>query len=226
MGINMRKKIVIYGAGGFGREVLQIIRDINKHDNNETWTPLGYLVDSEYISTNIISGLPILGTLNWLKENSEVFVIVAIGSSSLRKKICQKINTSIGDRFATLIHPRAWIGDQVKIGTGSIICAGSLITTDISIGKHTHINIGATIGHDASLMDYVTLNPNVSISGNTSINNGCEIGTGSIIIPKITIGKWSIIGAGSVVTKSLPENITAVGAPAKVIKTRPSGWHL
>ena len=101
-----------------------------------------------------------------------------------------------------------------------------MITTDISIGKHTHINIGATIGHDASLMDYVTLNPNVSISGNTSINNGCEIGTGSIIIPKITIGKWSIIGAGSVVTKSLPENITAVGAPAKVIKTRPSGWHL
>ena len=197
-----------------------------KHCGGFCRISLGYLVDSEYISTNIISGLPILGTLNWLKENSEVFVIVAIGSSSLRKKICQKINTSIGDRFATLIHPRAWIGDQVKIGTGSIICAGSLITTDISIGKHTHINIGATIGHDASLMDYVTLNPNVSISGNTSINNGCEIGTGSIIIPKITIGKWSIIGAGSVVTKSLPENITAVGAPAKVIKTRPSGWHL
>ena len=221
----MSKKIAIYGAGGFAREVLQIIRDINKYENREVWIPLGYLVDDEYISSSIINGLPILGSVEWLKKNKDVFVIIALGSSSLRQRVCHKIERDSENSFATIIHPRAWIGDQVEIGAGSIICAGALLTTNIKIGRHVHVNIGSTIGHDAILDEFVTLNPSVNISGNVRIDSGCEIGTGSVVIPQVRIAEWSIVGAGSVVTKSLVENVTAVGAPARVIKSREPGWQ-
>lgn len=221
----MTQKIAIYGAGGFAREVLQIIRDINNHHKKEIWNPLGYLVDKEYITSDLINGLPILGSVEWLRENQDVFLIIALGSPSLRKKICEKIETNSSNKFATIIHPRAWIGDYVEIGQGSIICAGTLITTNINIGKHAHVNIGCTIGHDSYLHEYVTLNPSVNVSGNTKIETGSEIGTGSVLIPHTHIAEWSIVGAGSVVTKSLPANITAVGAPAKIIKERAPGWH-
>jgi sugar O-acyltransferase (sialic acid O-acetyltransferase NeuD family) len=124
-----------------------------------------------------------------------------------------------------LIHPRAWVGQHVDIGEGSILCAGALITTDIRINRQVHVNIGATIGHDSILEDFVTLNPSVNISGNVKLEEGVEVGTNSVVIPGCVVGNWSIIGAGSVVTKNLPPNITAVGAPAKAIKGRAPGWH-
>lgn len=222
----MQKKIVIYGAGGFGREVLQIVNDINKNAHDAIWNPLGFLVDKEYLSDTLVNGLPILGTLDWLKSQPDVLVVVALGSASSRRRICEKIENEVGDCFATVVHPRAWLGDYVELGKGSIICAGTLITTNIKIGRHVHVNIGSTIGHDAILNEYVTLNPSVNVSGNVEIGEGCEIGTGSVLIPHVEVGEWSIVGAGSVVTKSLPADVTAVGAPARAVKQREPGWHL
>ncbi len=221
----MAKKIAIYGAGGFAREVLQAIKDINKHHGADIWDPLGYLVDKEYITSDLINGLPILGSSDWLHENSDVFIIVALGSPALRRRVSEDIKAISNNSFAKIIHPRAWIGDDVEIEEGSVICAGALITTNIHIGEHVHVNIGSTIGHDAHLDAYVTLNPSVNISGNVRVGTGCEIGTGSVVIPHANIAEWSIIGAGSVVTKVLPPNITAVGSPAKIIKERVPGWH-
>jgi len=99
------------------------------------------------------------------------------------------------------------------------------MTTDIHIGEHVHINIGCTIGHDAVLSGFVTLNPSVNVSGNVEVSEGVEVGTRSVLIPHACVGEWSIVGAGSVVTKSLPANVTAVGTPAKVIKSRDVGWQ-
>jgi sugar O-acyltransferase (sialic acid O-acetyltransferase NeuD family) len=219
----METRIAIFGAGGFGREVLQLIRDIN--ESRPIWSCVGFIVDSGFESQSMISGLPILGNTAWLEANPDVHVVVAIGSSAVRWRIAHQIRTHCKNNFAVLVHPRAWVGKNVEIGAGSIICAGSLITTDIKISEHVHVNIGATIGHDAVLGDFVTLNPSVNVSGNVILNDGGEIGTGSIIIPGCTIGEWSVIGAGSVVTKSIKDNCTAVGIPARMIKERPCGWH-
>lgn len=220
----MPKPIVIYGAGGFGREVLQVLRDIN-HSTPGTWDMLGFIVDAGYVTDESVQGLPVLGGIEWLQRNKHVMVIISISSSSARHRIANEIIRSCKNSFATIVHPRAWLGDSVKIGCGSVICAGALITTDIDIGKHVHINIGSTIGHDAVLHDFVTLNPSVNVSGNVTLHQGVEIGTGSVIIPHVHIGPWSITGAGSTVIKPLKENVTAVGTPARVIKVHSSGWH-
>lgn len=220
----MIKRLVIFGAGGFGREVLQLVRDIN--ETVPTWQCEGFLVDSKYADGGMVQGLPILGDLAWLVRNPGVQVVIAVGSPVAKREIALRIRRVSENPFATLIHPRAWVGQHVAIGEGSILCAGALVTTDIRIGRHVHINIGATIGHDAVLEDFVTLNPSVNLSGNIKLEEGVEVGTNSVLIPGSVVGCWSIIGAGSVVTKSLPPNVTAVGIPAKAIKERAPGWHM
>ena len=222
----MEQPIAIFGAGGFAREVLQVVLDVNEHEARERpWQPVGFLVDPEFVSARSVHGLPVLGSLRWLQDNPHVAVIIAVGSPAARRRVCRLIEASCPNPFARLIHPRAWVGRHVEIGPGSVVCAGALLTTDIRIGRHVHINIGGTVGHDATLGDFVTLNPSVNVSGNVHLGEGVEVGTGSVLIPRVDVGCWSIVGAGSVVTKPLPENVTAVGAPAKPIRVREPGWQ-
>ncbi len=223
----MTTPIAIFGAGGFGREVLQIILDINSAsaESQKKWKPIGFIVDTAFLIEDVVQQLPVLGTIDWLLANPTVQITIAIGSSSARSHIARAIEARASNIFSTLVHPKAWVGRNVEIGRGSIICAGALITTDITIGQHVHVNIGSTIGHDAVLGNFVTLNPGVNISGNVILGDGVEIGTGSVLIPHAEVGPWSIVGAGAVVTKKLDANVTAVGAPARAIKSRQPGWQ-
>lgn len=222
----MTLPIAIFGAGGFAREVLQIILDINAHSPNAPiWKPVGFIVDAAFLNTEPVHGLPVLSSLDWLAAHHSTHVVIAIGAPAAKRRIAAHVESTGGNPFASLVHPCAWVGRHVEISEGSVICAGCLVTTDIRIGRHVHVNIGSTIGHDADLGNFVTLNPSVNVSGNVALGEGVEIGTGSVLIPQTNVGEWSIVGAGSVVTKSLQANITAVGAPARVIKTREPGWQ-
>ena len=219
------RPIAIFGAGGFGREVLQVVLDINAQAGADApWRPIGFIVDGASAG-DPVHGLPVLGGIEWLGRHPDTAYVVAVGSSAARQRIVRRIVAACPNPAASLVHPRAWLGDNIEVGPGSVLCAGSLLTTDIRIGGHVHVNIGATIGHDAVLGDFVTLNPGVNVSGNVTLHEGVQVGTGSVIIPRIEIGQWTVLGAGAVVTRSLEANVTAVGAPAKPIKTRPAGWH-
>ncbi len=213
--------IAIYGAGGFGREARQIIYDCDNIDDIFA----GFVVDDEFKTEQNPNGIEWINRENQNLYMRGILIVVAIGSPSARKRIVQKIHEQCKKGFGGLIHPRALIGDNVEIGEGSIVCAGAMITTDIEIGSHVHINLNATIGHDTKIGDFVTISPGVNISGNVTIKEGAEIGTGAVIIPGCTIGKWSVVGAGSVVITDVPDNSTAVGNPAKVIKQREDGWQ-
>lgn len=222
----MTRSIAIFGAGGFGREVLQVVLDINAQSSGTPpWNPVGFLADEQAAGLTTVHDLPVLGGIDWLATHPHVDYVIAIGSSAGRRRVALRIAATGRSQAATLIHPRAWVGRHVVVGTGSVLCAGCLVTTDIHIGAHVHVNIGATIGHDAVLDDYVTLNPGVSVSGGVRLNEGVEVGTGSVLIPRLDIGEWSVVGAGSTVTRSLDANVTAVGSPARPIKFRTPGWH-
>lgn len=220
----MPRPLVIYGAGGFGRDVLQVVHDINEALPG-TWDPVGFVVDEEFISSSPVQGLPILGSVDWLARNPGVEVVIAIGAPPVRRRIARRISQEVGNCFVSLVHPRAWLGKNVVIGEGSVICAGALLTRDISIASHVQIDIGVKIGHDSVLSDFVTLHPSVCVSGNVRFAEGAEMGAGSVLLPKVSVGEWTIAGAGAVVTKDVPANATVVGVPAKVIKTRGHGWQ-
>ena len=208
-------KIVIIGAGGFGREVHWLIEEINKQSNY--WDFLGYIDDQTPVGT-IINGFPVLGNIEWLNGQT-LNVVCAIGDPNIKKSVLSKLSSS-SNKFPILIHPDVRISNYVDIGEGSIICSGCIFTVNIKIGKHVIINLDSTVGHDAIIMDYSTILPSVNISGHVTINERVSVGTGAKIIQGLSIGENTIIGAGAIVTKDIPANVVAVGMPAKAIKTR------
>lgn len=165
----------------------------------------------------MVNDTPVLGSFDWLAAHStQVKAICGIGSPATRQKMIRQAG-EIGVEFFSVIHPRAITTRWLTLGEGSIITAGCILTNNITIGNHVHLNLDCTVGHDAVLEDFVTVSPGVHISGNVTLKQGCFIGTGANIIEGKTIGEESVIGAGSVVVKDIPDHVTAVGIPAKPI---------
>lgn len=211
------KDLVIIGASGFGREIAWLVERINKVE--PTWNIIGFIDDNEQLTGQVINGYTVLGTTNELSKLCDVYAVCAIGSSKIRKMIIEKvlgINPEL--KFATLIDPSVIMSELVTVGEGTMICAGNIITVNIEIGKHVIINLDCTVGHDAVLDDFVTLYPSVNVSGISHLETLVEMGTGAQIIQAKNVGRETIVGAGSVVVKDLPEKCTAVGIPAKPIK--------
>lgn len=217
--------IVILGAGGFAREVLDVVDAINAHQT--TYDVKGYIVESAYgVPGQLVNEKPILGDFDWLSGKAQSIVAVCgVGAPELRLRMIKKA-AEVNIPFITLIHPSAILTRWVEIGEGTIITAGCILTNQIKIGSHVHLNLDCTVGHDAILDDFVTLAPGVHVSGRVHLGEGCYVGTGANIIERVQLGKWSIVGAGSTIVNDVPPNTTVVGVPGKVIKTRPEGWHL
>lgn len=207
------KDILIIGAGGFGREVEMLINQINSQEKR--WNLLGYLDDNLEIGSRV-GNLPILGSIEAINRFNDCFYVIAIANSKVKERIVNTIPTKL--RAAILIHPSVLKGQRVTIGEGSIICAGNIITEDIVIGNHVILNLSCTVGHDSIILNYCSFMPSVNISGEVKIEEGVFVGTGAKIINQVEIGRYSIIGAGAVVSKTIPSNCTAVGIPAKPIK--------
>lgn len=213
---NKTSKIVIVGAGGFGREVLWTLLDCNKI--SKKYEILGFIDDNKSLKGKIVNKVPVLGDTDWLLSNlPRVSCVVAIGDCKIRKKIVEKLEKS-DLKFPTIIHPAALCSEFVDVGKGTIIQSGSIVSMDIKIGNHAYVNFSCTIGHDCVINDFATLSPGVHISGTNTIEEGVFIGTGTVTKQNITIGRWSFIGGGTVVGKNIPEFSMYFGVPGKMKK--------
>lgn len=207
-------KIVIIGASGFGKEVLDLLR--NKPDNDI----VGFIDKDEKLSGSKINGVPVLGNdamLARLNSEGVSSAVVAIGDFRIRRRLFD-LSSEYGYELINVIHPSAYISQSVELGRGIIIYGGVVINTNVHIGDNVLLNSGATIGHDTKIEDDVNINPGVDIAGKVLIKRGAYIGIGASVIENITIGEESIVGAGTVVIRDIPDNVVATGVPAKVIK--------
>lgn len=194
-------KYALIGAGGFAREIQAAMQipDIQ------------FFVDDKYedLDNNI------LGLSKFNPE--EYMVAVAIGDPIVRYNIVQSLPKET--KYFTFIDPTAQIhDDNVQVGEGSIICAGTIITTNVKLGKHTHLNLLTTIGHDTQIQDYFTTAPGAKISGNCTIGDCVYMGTNSSIKEKMIICSRVTIGSNAAVVKHITKSGTYVGVPTKKIK--------
>lgn len=210
------KNIAIIGAGGFGREVKTILDDINAIEPE--FQLVGFYDDGVAKGT-IVNGYPVLGGVEELNAVSEtLYIALGIGDPKLKMKIIGKINNPT-IQYPKIIHPSVIIGkDEVNIGQGVIICAGCILTCNINIAAFVTLNLMCTVGHDTQIDAFSSFMPAVNISGEVQIHEKVYVGTGAKIINQLEIGAETIVGAGAVVSRSLPEKCTAVGIPAKPIK--------
>jgi sugar O-acyltransferase (sialic acid O-acetyltransferase NeuD family) len=205
----MGKEIIIIGSGGFAKEVFTIIVDKGLLESF-----IGYFEPDKVLEnkSNVkILGFPCLGYSQI--DSKKHKAIIAVGDPNTREKIVNELPNDL--EYFSLFHPRTNISEWVEVATGAIICAGTILTVDIKLGEHAHLNLNTTIGHDCEIGKYFTTAPNVNISGNCKIGNHVYLGTSSCIKQGITIVDDVIVGMGAVVTKDILEPGVYIGNPLK-----------
>ncbi|SHL70497.1 acetyltransferase [Hymenobacter psychrotolerans] len=209
--------LVIFGAGGLGREVLVLVRQIN--ERNPTWELRGFY-DDVRPAAETLHGLPYLGTAADLNATATpLHVVVAVGSSQGRAVVVHRL-TSLHLSFPVLIHPGVACApyQQLQFGPGCVVAQGCILTTDITLGRHVLLNLGCTIGHDAVLEDFCSLMPHANVGGEALLETGVYLGTNATVINRVRVGARTTIGAGAVAVRDVPADCTAVGVPAQRIK--------
>ena len=205
--------MIIVGAKGFAKELLEVCHQLGRTEN---------LVFFDNVSSNIPDHL--YGQFPILRSEAEVKAYfndysrdfaLGLGNPKLREKLTEQF-IDWGGHLETLISPEAKIGNfNNNIEEGVCIMTGSVLTNDIHIEKGVLINLNCTIGHDVKIGVFSEICPGVHISGHVKIGNQCFIGTGAVVLPGIIVGNYATIAAGAVVTKSIEENQTVKGVPAR-----------
>ena len=210
----MKEKILIYGAGGLGREILSLIRAL------PAFEVIGFIDDSVRRGTEV-KGVKVLGGEEVLHGfDGKVYVVLAMGDP-VAKSMRAKGMDSRYLQYPALVHPAAVLQDRESIflGSGCIVGAGAILTTDIHIGEHTLININSTIGHDARVGRCSSIMPGVNIAGEVVVGNEVLIGSGASLINRVIIGDRATVGMGAVVLRDVVAGSVVAGVPAKSLKT-------
>lgn len=211
------KDIAIFGAGGLGREIALLIQQIN--EVSPTWNLKGFYDEQNF--TQPIDGFPYLGSVKELNAvTSELHLVIGIGNCKFKRKVFEQLDNP-NLKFPTLIHPSVQLREFqfCQLGEGTVITQNVIITTNVKVGKHVLVSPGSTLAHDVEISDFCSLMYAVNLAGNVKLEKCVYIGTNATVIQLLEVGENSIVGAGAVVTRSLPANCTAAGLPARIIKT-------
>jgi sugar O-acyltransferase (sialic acid O-acetyltransferase NeuD family) len=211
------EKLLIIGAGSQARYVIDIIQ------NNKSYNIIGAVdIEEGRVVGKCINGVKILCCLEEVPQeftSDNVKLILAHGSNQKKIKTAEYLK-EYGFKYTSIVSQYAYISTYSHIECGCIINPFAVIMPNARLGKHIIVHSHSTIEHDAIIEDYVNIGPGVSFGGNVHVGEGSYLYTGASIIPKICIGKNSIVGAGSVVTENVPNNVKVVGVPAKEISKK------
>jgi sugar O-acyltransferase (sialic acid O-acetyltransferase NeuD family) len=182
-------------------------------------SPVCFIDDNPEQQGRELNGLPVVSLQDALARFPGAEMVVAVGSPRQRREIATRA-AAAGVRFATLVDASVRRSRWVSVGEGTVICAGSMLTTNITIGRHVLLNLNCTVAHDVVLGDFATLAPGVQVAGNVHIRAGAFIGVGATIkngLPgdPLVIGEDAVVGAGACVVRSVPPGVTVLGVPAR-----------
>jgi len=213
-----REDLLIYGASGHAKVIVDIVESKGKYKI------VGIIDDALELWGSQFCGYPVIGGEGVLKDEAHrnCRLILAVGDNAVRKRLWSLLR-EFGYELACAVHASAQIGSNVFIGAGTVIMANTVLNAGAQIGKNVIINTGATIDHDCVLEDYVHISPGAHLAGNVQVGELTHIGIGVSVAQGVTIGTGAIIGAGTAVVEDIPDDVTAVGVPAKVIKQHREG---
>jgi sugar O-acyltransferase (sialic acid O-acetyltransferase NeuD family) len=212
----MSGPLVVVGASGFGRESLDVIAAHNAARPDAAFELLGVLDDGpSEVNLARLAGrdVPYLGGIDdFLRGHEPVAYLLAIGAPKVRERLVARFDDA-GWRAASVVHPSASVGTMTMWADGLVVCGGAQVSTNVSLGRHVHVNPNATIGHDSILESFVSINPAATISGEVRVRSRTLIGAGAIVLQGLSIGADSTVGAGAVVTRNVPDGVVVKGVP-------------
>lgn len=212
-----RQGLLLFGAGGFGREVAAWAERAN-------WAGRGFVLHGlidDHRAGEELNGVPVWSLADAARSFPEAGVVSTVGDPKLRERLIGKAAEAGLRGSVPVVHPSAELDSStVELAAGVVVCAGCILTVNIAVGEHAQINLDCTVGHDAELGAWATLSPGVHISGNVMVEAHAFLGTGAVTVNgfpgrPLRLGAGCVIGAGAVVTTDIPAGVTAVGVPAR-----------
>ena len=209
--------IVIVGGGGFGREVIEILRATTAAGGAD-WTVDGVVDDfpSKDLAALVARlGTTVLGNVDWLLEQPKSpHVVIAIGDARVRAGIAQRLER-VTPVYPVVVHPDSTVGRDVQLGEGTVVAPGARLSTHVTVGRHVHIDQNVTVGHDTTIGDFARLNPQACVSGSVAVGPGALVGASATVLQGLHVGAGAVLGAGCVVVRDVSEGSTVKGVPAQ-----------
>jgi sugar O-acyltransferase (sialic acid O-acetyltransferase NeuD family) len=212
--MKLSSKLIIVGAGGFGRETLAWARQSVQFERD--WTIKGFIDDNIHALQGKDTPAAVLSTVTDYEPSAEDVFVCAIGIPELKRRCCELLLTR-GARFTSVIHRTAVIGNNVELRDGVIMCPYSVASANNRLGFGVALNLHATVDHDASVGDWSQINCHCDLTAGVIVGKSVFLGSRVSVIPGKTIGDEAYIGAGAVVTRNVPPGAKAYGVPARVM---------
>jgi sugar O-acyltransferase (sialic acid O-acetyltransferase NeuD family) len=210
MTIGDEQHLILIGAGGHARVVLDVIRQSGRE-------VLGLYDDMPQKLGTLLSGVPVVGPVDELRKAERFFGIVAVGDNEARRRLVERLPNG---SWVNAIHPRSIISEAV-VGQGSVIMAGAVVQPGAVVGKHSIINTAASLDHDCVVGDYVHVGVGVHLCGRVVVEDSVLLGVGAVVVPGVRIGRRSIVGAGAVVVRDVADHGLLYGVPARLVRKLP-----
>lgn len=208
-----RESLLIYGASGHAKVIIDAVERGSQYKIAGLFDDDPKLHGSDCFSYRVLGGFETLEGAS----HRRCPLVIAVGSNDARCKLDERLSV-LGWQFACVIHPSTHIGRGVTLGPGTVVMAGAVINTDTIVGRHAIINTGATLDHDCIIEEFAHISPGAHLAGGVRIGRLAHVGIGAVVIQGIHIGEGAIIGAGAAVVDDVPDHVTAVGVPARVIR--------
>ena len=203
----MSEKVLVIGAGGLAKEVADLIGAV------------GHQIEAFYAEPaaqvlHPIAGAPLVRDLDAVKTG---FAVIAIGDTAARKRFHSELRERF--EFPVLVHPSAVVSSSARLADGALVMQNAVVNADAEVGAAALVNVACYVAHDCRVGAYVHLAGVCQLGGGAVVEEGAFCGTATVVLPNLTVGAWSVCGAGAVVTKSVPDRTLAVGVPARVIRS-------
>lgn len=211
--------LVLIGAGGFGRETAQTVHALNQ--NGTAWRLLGFIDDDRALHGQVIDGTVVLGGREWIKKLPDAKFVVCTGRPANYMSRMQIVG-DLGlppERYATIVHPSAAISPSSSVGPGSVLLAYVTLTATVTVGAHVAIMPHVTLTHDDVIDDFVTIASGVCLGGGVRVRRAAYLGAGALIGENRSVGAFSLVGMGAVVTHDVPAREVWAGVPARHLRS-------
>lgn len=209
----MADQLLLVAASGLAREVLAVVRTRGGFD------VAGFLDDSPALQGTTIDGVPVLGTIEEVPAHPWCDVLVCAGRGAAREAIVARLGALEVSpaRYATVVHPSVDVPVGCEVGSGSIVLAGVVMTTSITLGEHVVVMPNVTLTHDDVLQDYATVCAGVALGGGVVVGRGAYLGMSSSVREHAVVGPGATLGMGAVLLQDLPAGETWAGVPARAL---------